>query len=238
MSTVNTNTGPSTNISDLMSTMNAKPATTSGDSVQADTDKFMTLLVTQLKNQDPLNPLDNAQVTSQLAQLQTVTGVNKLNETLNTLKASYQSSEAMQATNLIGHGVLVEGNNITLSGSKAIMGVELAGDVDSLQVVISDKNGKEVQTMDLGAQKAGVVPLAWDGVPDASNVGSDGKPVTLADGSYTFQVVATKAGDKVSDAKALAFDSVASVTTNGLDGVKLNLPGKGAVTLADVKQVL
>lgn len=238
MSTVNTNTGPSTNISDLMSTMNAKTATSSGDSVQADTDKFMTLLVTQLKNQDPLNPLDNAQVTSQLAQLQTVTGVNKLNETLNTLKASYQSSEAMQATNLIGHGVLVEGSNVALSSSKAIMGVELGSDVDNLKVVISDKNGKEVQTMDLGAQKAGVIPLAWDGIPDASKVGSDGKPVTLADGNYTFQLVATKGGDKVSDAKTLTFDSVASVTTNSTDGVKLNLPTKGVVKLADIKQVL
>jgi len=239
MTTVNTTGSPAT-INDLMATMNAKPATTSGDSVQADTDKFMTLLVTQLKNQDPLNPLDNAQVTSQLAQLQTVTGVNKLNETLNTLKASYQSSEAMQATNLIGHGVLVEGNNVTLSGSKAIMGVELSGDVDSLKVVISDKNGKEVQTMDLGKQKAGVIPLAWDGVPDATKLDSNGKPVTLADGEYSFQVVATRGGDKVAmnDAKALAFDSVASVTTNSLDGVKLNLPSKGGVTLADIKQVL
>jgi flagellar basal-body rod modification protein FlgD len=239
MTTVNTTGSPAT-INDLMATMNAKPATTSGDSVQADTDKFMTLLVTQLKNQDPLNPLDNAQVTSQLAQLQTVTGVNKLNETLNTLKASYQSSEAMQATNLIGHGVLVEGNNVTLSGSKAIMGVELSGDVDSLKVVISDKNGKEVQTMDLGKQKAGVIPLAWDGVPDATKLDSNGKPVTLADGEYSFQVVATRGGDKVAmnDAKALAFDSVASVNTNSLDGVKLNLPSKGGVTLADIKQVL
>lgn len=238
MSTVNTNTGSTATINDLMSTMNAKTATSSGDSVQADTDKFMTLLVTQLKNQDPLNPLDNAQVTSQLAQLQTVTGVNKLNETLNTLKASYQSSEAMQATNLIGHGVLVEGSNVTLSGSKAIMGVELAGDVDSLKVVISDKNGKEVQTMDLGKQKAGVIPLAWDGVPDANNLDSNGKPVTLADGNYSFQVVATRGGDKVSDTKTLSFDSVASVTTNSADGVKLNLPSKGVVTLADIKQVL
>jgi flagellar basal-body rod modification protein FlgD len=238
MSTINTNANSTASINDLMSTMNAKPATTSGDSVQADTDKFMTLLVTQLKNQDPLNPLDNAQVTSQLAQLQTVTGVNKLNETLNTLKASYQSTEAMQATNLIGHGVLVEGSNVTLSGSKAIMGAELASDVDNLKIVISDKNGKEVQTMDLGAQKAGVIPLAWDGVPDPTNVDSNGKPVTLADGNYSFQVIATKGGDKVSDAKALAFDSVASVTTNSLDGVKLNLPSKGGVTLADIKQVL
>jgi flagellar basal-body rod modification protein FlgD len=222
-----------------MSTMNAKAPPASGDeSVQASTDKFMTLLVTQLKNQDPLNPMDNAQLTSQLAQLQTVTGVNKLNDTLESLKSSYQSSEAMQATNLIGHGVLVDGSNVTLSGSKAIMGVELGSDVDSVKVVISDKNGKEVQTMDLGAQKAGVIPLAWDGVPDPNNLDSNGKPVTLADGDYTFSVVATKGGDKVNDAKALAFDSVASVTTNSADGVKLNLPVKGVVTLADIKQVL
>jgi flagellar basal-body rod modification protein FlgD len=239
MSTVNTNNS-ATSINDLMSTMNAKAPTSGSDaeSVQASTDKFMTLLVTQLKNQDPLNPMDNAQLTSQLAQLQTVTGVNKLNDTLESLKSSYQSSEAMQATNLIGHGVLVDGSNVTLSGGKAIMGVELGSDVDGMQVVISDKNGKEVQTMNLGAQKAGVIPLAWDGVPDATNVDSSGKPVTLADGNYTFSVVATKGGDKTNDARTLAFDSVASVTTNGADGVKLNLPAKGVVKLADIKQVL
>jgi flagellar basal-body rod modification protein FlgD len=198
----------------------------------------MTLLVTQLKNQDPLNPLDNAQVTSQLAQLQTVTGVNKLNETLNTLKASYQSTEAMQATNLIGHGVLVEGSDVTLSGSKAIMGAELASDVDSLKIVISDKNGKEVQTMDLGAQKAGVIPLAWDGVPDATKLDSNGKPVTLADGDYTFQVVATKGGDKGERRQGAGLRQRGLGHHQQPDGVKLNLPSKGGVTLADIKQVL
>ena len=82
--TVNSTGASSPTINDLMATMNTKPAGTpagSGtDSVPADTDKFMTLLVTQLKNQDPLNPMDNAQMTSQLAQLQTVTGINKLND--------------------------------------------------------------------------------------------------------------------------------------------------------------
>jgi flagellar basal-body rod modification protein FlgD len=242
MSTVNTTTGSPTSINDLMSTMNAKSAATSStsgaDSVQASTDKFMTLLVTQLKNQDPLNPMDNAQLTSQLAQLQTVTGVNKLNDTLESLKSSYQSSEAMQATGLIGHGVLVEGSSVSLSGSKGILGVELGSDADNVQVDIMDKTGKTVQTMSLGAQKAGVLPLAWDGVPDATKVDSSGKPVTLADGDYTFQVTATRGADKLSDAKGLAFDSVASVTTNSTGGVKLNLPSKGGVTLADIKQVL
>jgi flagellar basal-body rod modification protein FlgD len=238
MATTVNNTTNTSSINDLMSTMNSK-ATTATDSVSADTDKFMTLLVTQLKNQDPLNPLDNAQVTSQLAQLQTVTGVNKLNTTLESLKSSYQSSEAMQATNLIGHGVLVEGSNVTLSKSQGIMGVELGTDAAAVQVNITDKTGKVVQTMDLGPQKAGIVPLAWDGVPDPNNLGSDGKPVTLADGDYTVSVVAKNtAGDTLKDAKSLSFDSVLSVTTNSADGVKLNLPVKGAVSLADIKQVL
>ncbi|MFK3736259.1 flagellar hook assembly protein FlgD [Massilia sp. TN1-12] len=235
--TVTNNT--TSNINDLMSTMNAKPATAT-DSVQADTDKFMTLLVTQLKNQDPLNPLDNAQVTSQLAQLQTVTGVNKLNTTLESLKSSYQSSESLQATNLIGHGVLVEGSKVTLSGSKGILGVELGSDADAVQVTITDKAGNVVQTMDLGATKAGIVPLAWDGVPDPSKLGSDGKPVTVADGTYNISVTATRGGEalKPKDAKTLSFDSVLSVTTNSTDGVKLNLPVSGTLTLADIKQVL
>lgn len=225
------------NINDLMQTMNAK-AKTSTDSVQADTDKFMTLLVTQLQNQDPLNPMDNAQMTSQLAQLQTVTGVNKLNTTLESLKASYQSSESLQATNLIGHGVLVEGNGVQLAKGQAILGVELATPADKVQLVVTDKGGNEVATIDLGAQDAGIVPVAWDGVPDPTNVGADGKPVALADGQYNFRVVATKGGETLTDAKGLSFDSVASVTTNSKDGVKINLPGKGAVTLADIKQVL
>ncbi|MCC2961984.1 flagellar hook assembly protein FlgD [Massilia sp. IC2-278] len=230
MSTVNS-AASGTSINDLMSTMNTKKAET--DSVQADTDKFMTLLVTQLKNQDPLNPLDNAQVTSQLAQLQTVTGVNKLNETLETLKSSYQSSEAMQATNLIGHGVLVEGNKIHLTEGKSVFGVELATAADSVKVIVSDpKTGKDVATIDLGAMEAGATPLAWDGSSDAVDA------ATLADGGYNFRVEAMQGGQPLTDVKALSLDSVASVSTNTKDGVKINLAGKGAITLADIKQVL
>ena len=230
MSTVNS-AGSGTTINDLMSTMNVKKGAT--DSVQADTDKFMTLLVTQLKNQDPLNPMDNAQMTSPLAQLQTVTGVNKLNDTLESLKSSYQSSEAMQATNLIGHGVLVEGNNINLTGGKSVFGVELATAADSVKVVVSDpRTGKDVATIDLGAMEAGATPLAWDGSSDAVDA------AVLADGGYSFRIEASRGGQPLTDVKGLSLDSVASVSTNTKDGVKVNLAGKGAITLADIKQVL
>jgi flagellar basal-body rod modification protein FlgD len=231
MTTVNS-AASGTSITDLMSTMNAKKASAT-DSVQADTDKFMTLLVTQLKNQDPLNPLDNAQVTSQLAQLQTVTGVNKLNETLETLKSSYQSSEAMQATNLIGHGVLVEGNTLNLTGGKSVFGVDLATDADNVQVVVTDpRTGKDVATIELGAAEAGAMPLAWNGSSDSVDAAQ------LGDGKYSFRVVATRGGQPLTDVNALSLDTVASVSTNSKDGVKLNLASKGAITLADIHQVL
>src|SRR5450830_2047494 len=112
MATIDTSTGP---VTDLMATMNPKQTTAAAGSVEEETNKFLTLLVTQLQNQDPMNPLDNAQLTSQLAQLSTVTGINNLNSTLDSLKSSYQQAESMQAANIIGHGVLTAGNSINLS---------------------------------------------------------------------------------------------------------------------------
>lgn len=235
MSTVNTS---ATSINDLMATMNTKPASTGTSSVDDQANKFMTLLVTQMKNQDPLNPLDNAQVTSQLAQLSTVEGVNKMNTTLASLMQSYQSSQALQAASLVGHGVLVEGNAVNLKSGVGVMGVELDSAADDVQVVVSDSSGRTVQTIDLGANPAGTIPLAWDGVPDPNNKGADGKPVVLADGAYNFKVVATRAGQALTDVRGLSYDSVISVSTNAANGVKVNLPGKGTVALADIKQVL
>ncbi len=224
---------------DLMNAVNAKKTTAADGSVQADTDKFMTLLVTQLKNQDPLNPMDNAQLTSQLAQLSTVTGVNKLNTTLDSLKASYQSSEALQATNMIGHGVLVEGDYANLSSGKAVMGVELATPADDVQVIVTDpRTGKDIDSISMGPQPAGTVPLTWDGGTSAGAVDSSGNPLAAANGKYSFRVVATRAGQQLTDAKPLAFDVVSSVTTSATGGVSLNLPTKGVVTMADVKQIL
>jgi flagellar basal-body rod modification protein FlgD len=231
---------PTTVSPDLMAAVNAKkPSTGAAASVDADKDKFMTLLITQMKNQDPMNPLDNAQVTSQLAQLSTVTGINQLNATLDSLKASYQSSESLQAATMIGHGVLVGGDKVALTGGKGIMGVDIGSAADRVQLIITDpRTGKDVQTIDLGAQPAGTVPIAWDGVPDPAKLGADGKPVTLRDGSYLIRVVAERGGEQLKDAKTLSFDSVASVTTSAKDGVKLNLPTLGVVTMADIKQIL
>lgn len=219
----------------VLDAMNPK-ADTSGKSTISDAqDRFMTMLVAQMRNQDPLNPLDNAQVTSQLAQLSTVTGVEKLNSTMEALMGSYQTSQTLQAASMIGHGVLTPGSGLQLAGSGpegkekvGLMGVELTQPVDKLVVTIYDNTGKEVQKLNLGAQKAGVVPVAWDGKT------ADGKDAP--EGSYTFKVEAALGSEQVK-ATSLQFGMVSSVTT-GTQGVTLNVPGLGEVKFTDVRQIL
>ena len=212
----------------LLNAVNPKKNKTT-DAVNAEQDKFMTLLVTQLKNQDPMNPLDNAAVTSQFAQLSTVTGVNKLNDTLESLKASYKSSENLQATSLINHGVLSAGKTINVSEGKGLYGIDLATPADSVEVKIFSPAGKLVKSVNLGASEAGSAPLAWDGKMD------DG--ATAPDGRYSFSVTAKRGGEVLKDATALSFNVIQSVST-GSAGVKLNLPSGAQLTMSDIKQIL
>jgi len=226
MTTINDNTvSPA-----LLNSMNTSKAAaaTATDSAGATQDRFMKLLITQMKNQDPLNPLDNAQVTSQLAQLSTVTGIDKLNATMGTLKDSYQSSQALQATSLIGHGVLVPGNSAVLADGKAVLGMDLPGAADAVSVTIRDGSGNVVRKMDLGAQAAGTLPLGWDGKTD--------KGAAAASGQYSFEVSASSAGSALK-ATTLSYDEVGSVST-GASGTKLNLKGGSSAALADVREII
>jgi flagellar basal-body rod modification protein FlgD len=190
-------------------------------------DRFMTLLVTQMKNQDPLNPLDNAQVTSQLAQLSTVTGINKMNSTLETFMTSLQSSQSLQMSNLIGHDVLVEGNDISFDGTGGYFGVELPTSTDDLTITINDATGKQIRQITLGNQSEGIIPLSWDGY------GDDGTQVEAGD--YSFTVSANISGEPAT-VNALSLTQINSISTNGT-GIKLNLNNANSVTSADLKQI-
>lgn len=223
MSTVQTNTvSPS-----LMAAMNPGQSATQSTSAAAQ-DQFMKLLVTQMKNQDPLNPLDNAQVTSQLAQLSTVSGIEKMNSTLESMMANYQSTQSFQAASMIGHGVMVDGSTASLNSGKALFGVDLSGSADTVNITVLDASGQPVHSFDVGAQQAGLLPLQWDGTTDNGSV--------AADGAYSFKVTASLGGQPVS-AQTLSYGQVASVA-NGSQGVKLTVPGLGAINMADVRQIL
>lgn len=214
----------------LISSLNTNSNSASNTKTSAaDTeDRFLKLLVTQMKNQDPLNPMDNAQVTSQLAQLSTVTGIDKLNATLQALSDSMSLGQSLSATSMIGHGVLISGSSITLNDGKAIGGIELAQPADSVKVLIQDATGKLVSTLQMGPQKAGVTPLAWDGQTDAGT--------TAVNGTYKFSVEAILDGNKI-NANALTFGIVNAVTP-GVNGATLDVGKAGSVAMSAVKQII
>ncbi|CAH1904217.1 flagellar biosynthesis, initiation of hook assembly [Candidatus Nitrotoga sp. HW29] len=214
----------------LISSLNAKKNAASGteSSVATTEDRFLKLLVTQMKNQDPLNPMDNAQVTSQMAQLSTVSGIDKLNATLQALSDTMSMGQSLSATSMIGHGVLIAGSAITLKDGKAIGGIELTQPADSVKVLIQDAAGNTVSTMQMGPQKAGVTPLIWDGQTDAG--------IAAINGTYKFSVEAMSADTKI-DANALTFGMVNAVTP-GTNGAKLDVGSAGSVPISAVKQII
>ncbi|HWX01678.1 flagellar hook assembly protein FlgD [Collimonas sp.] len=203
----------------------AGAASSSSDQEQ----RFLKLLVTQLNNQDPLNPLDNAELTSQLAQMSTVSGIEKLNSTLQSLVDQSGSSQTLQAASLIGRTVLTPGSSINLKDNAATsFGLDMRGAADTVKVTVTDAAGNTVRTIDAGALPQGTKTLSWDGKSDTG--------VALGNGSYKISVVAASAGKSVA-ANTLTYSQVASVAQTA-SGVTLNLGAAGTAALGDVKQFL
>lgn len=191
--------------------------------------QFLTLLVTQLQNQDPLNPMDNSQVTTQMAQLSTVSGINQLNSTVQALSASMATSQSLQATSMIGATALVPGDQLALASGKANGAVELTQPADSVAVTITDAKGNVVRTMQMGTQSAaGDINFQWDGTNDA------GKAV--ADGTYTFSAKAMS-GTVQSSPTTLSYGVVNNVGLTS-SGTTLGMGTLGNVALSAVRQIL
>jgi flagellar basal-body rod modification protein FlgD len=113
--------------------------------------------------QDPLNPMDNAQVTSQLAQISTVDGISKLNSTLEKLTESSSDAQHLQAAALVGHAVLVEGSKLELLKGQSMGGVELTAPADRVAVTIKDASGLVVRELESRRRKQVSPSFAWDG---------------------------------------------------------------------------
>lgn len=207
------------------------------DLIGSTQDRFLTLLVTQMQNQDPLNPMDNAQVTSQIAQLSTVKGIQQLNNTLLALSGQMDVSQSLQAANLIGKSVLVPGTKVSLGSdpsnpmAKEVtpFGVDLMSASTKTVVSILDPGGLLIRKIDLGAQPPGVLSLNWDGLNET------GAPAP--DGAYRVQVSASDAQGQPVSAQTLTSGTVSSVAYSS-EGLKLNLGLAGAYPLSDVREIM
>ncbi|WP_396270877.1 flagellar hook assembly protein FlgD [Ideonella sp.] len=211
-----------TTVTSTTGTNNTKTSALAGGSPSAteQSDRFLKLLVTQMQNQDPLNPLDNAQVTSQMAQISTVSGLENLNTSLGGLSTQFGQLQALQAAALVGHDVAFEGNSLRVQGTKADAGFELKSKADKVVIDITTPGGTVVDRIEMNALDAGrhdinwEVPSAWTGTALNFKVTAtaNGKPVeSLALEHQRVTAVSNFAGTvafELANGERLAHDAV------------------------------
>jgi flagellar basal-body rod modification protein FlgD len=185
------------------------PTTSSGTSAADLSKNFLKMLTVQLQNQDPMNPMDNAAMTSQLAALNQVDGINKLNTSVNALVAQMQSANFMNLSSSVGKTALAEGSQVYFSGHSVGMAAKLAAPAASLKAVIRDSNSQIVNQFDFGPTPIGMTDFIWDGGNDA------GKQV--ASGIYTLELTATDAQGKTTSPASYVGAMVASIGQEGSD---------------------
>ena len=187
-------------------------------------DRFLKLLVAQLSNQDPMNPMDNAQMTSQMAQISTVTGVQQVNQAIKDLSAQLSSMQMLQSSSLVGRNVLVDGSKLPVTDGKAAGAIELVAAADSVKIEILSAGGQVLDTIDMGAQTAGRHLFDWDAAG------------RMANGSVSYRVAALQ-GDKPVSTSQLVRDSVDAVSTDS-GTMNVQLHGLGSVAYDKLKSIL
>jgi len=186
----------------------------------------MKLLVAQINNQDPLSPMDNAQMTSQMAQINTVSGIQQVNQTLTSMAAQFTAMQVLQGTSMVGHNVLTAGSTLVADPSTGMAtgAFDLPGATTSVKVDVLAPSGQVLDTVDMGALPQGRQSFQWNA---ASYQGS---------GSPTFRVTATN-GNQAVATTPLVGDKVVSVgSVNGAMSIQL-LSGK-SVAYTDIAAIL
>ncbi len=209
-------------VSAINSTASSKTASTKN---AADTqDRFLKLLVAQMNNQDPLNPMDNAQVTSQMAQIQQVTSLSTLDTSIKNLGLQLGQMQAMQSISLVGREVSVPGNQIQVVNGMAGASYELDGAAKTVKLEILGPAGNVIDTQQLGAQGSGRQTFTWN----ANNLVPEGTEVK-------YRITALNGTAAVSST-TYAHDKVSSVYSDS-GNLMLELERLGAVNYASVSSV-
>ena len=183
------------------------------------------LLVAQLNNQDPMNPLDNAQMTSQIAQINTVTGIQQLNDTVKGMMNQFAAQQLMQAGSMVGRQVLVEGNTMSIDSTshKAGGAFDLAGSAATVTVQVLDPNGRRWAPWKWAPSRPGATTST--GTPPATRA----PPAALqgAGGQWRNAVAST----------ALMQDKVSAVSMDS-GTLYLQLEGGSTATCNGIKAIL
>jgi flagellar basal-body rod modification protein FlgD len=191
-------------------------------------DAFLKLLITQLQHQDPLNPADSTEFTSQLAQFSSLEQLSNVNDNLNTLKLYQASINNAQAVSFIGKDVVSKGKALQVTAGQPVScEFNLGADAKRVVVSIYDAAGSFVKDIQATALKAGTQGISWDAKDRNGN--------TVADGAYTFEVQAEGASGEKVDLTTYSKGTVTGVTFE--DGVTYLIVGNSKVAIGDVTQV-
>ncbi|MFG6465618.1 flagellar hook assembly protein FlgD [Roseateles sp. BYS87W] len=208
----------------LTGTSNSAGTSVSAKNAAETQDRFLKLLVAQMNNQDPLNPMDNAQVTSQMAQIQQVTSLSTLDTSIKGLGSQLGQMQALQSISLVGRDVSVPGNKLQVSGGVAEASYELDGAAQTVKLEILGAAGNVIDTQQLGAQSAGRQTFTWK----AGNLAADGSQLQ-------YRITAAN-GAKPVTSTLYTHDKVDAVySENG--SLKLNLERLGPVDYTTVSAV-
>ncbi|MBO1272384.1 flagellar hook assembly protein FlgD [Shewanella fodinae] len=191
---------------------------------------FFALLSTQLSMQDPSNPVDNDQMIAQMASFSTVDGIGKLNDEISNLNTVMTSSQALQASGLVGQKVLVPSGTAYLSADEpSIRGIiSTSAPINAIKVSVQDATGQVVRTFTVDGSAGGNIDVDWDGMDNSGNA--------VAAGQYTIKANGVVDG-KSEDLYVSTYGHVSSVSLNSSSGAVLNVRGIGGVALSDVLAV-
>ncbi len=197
---------------------------------QSDKDMFMRLLLAQIENQDPLKPADQTEFVAQLAQFSSLEGIQNLSNSVQDIGAMYRSSQALQATALVGREVLTTGQIGYLEENGSISGVIAAGQASGdLMMTVKDASGQVVANVDMGNIGSAETPFQWDGTDMVGN--------PLPPGLYSIAIEGTLSGENEALITSMysRVNSVSIVDNQG--GMKLNLNGIGQIDSTDIQEV-
>jgi flagellar basal-body rod modification protein FlgD len=191
-------------------------------------DDFLNLLVTQLKYQDPLNPVDSAEFTAQLAQFSSLEQLYNVNDNLGGLDGLQKGINNLQATSYIGKKLFSYGNNLELADKNEVAGYfEIGADADTVTVNISDNAGNLVRTIEKGSATQGQQSFSWDGL---DNEGAESDP-----GIYSFEIVAYDQNGELVDTVCYTKDTITGITYN--DGVPYLNASQRSIPLSSVFRI-
>ena len=188
---------------------------------------FLKLLMTQLQNQDPMEPMDNGEFMGQMAQFSTVQGVTEMGESIDGLVSIYQGQQMSANASMIGKKALVDGNWAQLEGGKLAGAIDLTTAANDLRVDVKSETGELMASIGLGSKMAGVQEFSWDGIKQ------DG--TTAPEGNYYLSASAVRDGQSTVPAMQV-YGTVNSVQMKGGE-VTLNVSGQGNVSFNNVNRI-